>query len=46
VRFDGSESNWDEGMKNLMRTGMTELVVENARAGIDAASLVFAQSIL
>jgi hypothetical protein len=46
VKFDGSESNWDEDMKNLMRTGMTELVVTNARAGIDAASLVFAQSIL
>jgi hypothetical protein len=46
VKFDGSESDWDEDMKKLMRSGMTELVVTNARAGIDAACLVFAQSIL
>lgn len=46
VKSDGGEPSWDENVKMLMRTGMTELVVANAKAGIDAACLVFAQSIL
>ncbi len=46
VKFDGSEGSWDEDFKTLIRTGMTESALANASAGIDAASLVFAQSIL
>jgi hypothetical protein len=46
VRIDGGEADWDEGFKTLMRTGMTTTAMANATSGIDAASLVFAQSIL
>jgi hypothetical protein len=46
VKLDGSETTWGEGTKNLLRTGMTEGALTSARAAIDAASLVFAQSML
>jgi hypothetical protein len=46
VNLDGSETTWGEGVKNLMRAGMTEGAIKSARAAIDAASLVFAQSVL
>ena len=46
VKLDGSETTWGEGTKNLLRTGMTEAAITSARAAIDAASLVFAQSVL
>jgi hypothetical protein len=46
VNLDGSETTWGEGVKNLLRAGMTEGAIKNARAAIDAASLVFAQSVL
>lgn len=46
VKLDGSETTWGEATKNLLRTGMTEGVLASARAAIDAASLVFAQSML
>jgi hypothetical protein len=46
VNLDGSETTWGEGTKNLLRTGMTEGALTSARAAIDAASLVFAQSML
>lgn len=46
VNLDGSETTWGEGTKNLLRTGMTEGAITSARAAIDAASLVFAHSVL
>ncbi len=46
VNLDGSETTWGEGTKNLLRTGMTEGAITSARDAIDAASLVFAQSVL
>ena len=46
VKLDGSETTWGEGTKNILRTGMTNVAITNARAAIDAASLVFAQSVL
>lgn len=46
VKLDGSETTWGEGKKTLIRTGMTEGAITSARAAIDAASLVFAQSML
>jgi hypothetical protein len=46
VKFDGSEATWDDDIKNMLQTGMTETVIANTRAGIDAASLVFAHSAL
>jgi hypothetical protein len=46
VNLDGSETEWGDGVKNLLRAGMTEGVIKGARAAIDAASLVFAQSVL
>jgi hypothetical protein len=46
VKLDGSETTWGEGTKKFLRTGMTESAITSARAAIDAASLVFAQSVL
>jgi hypothetical protein len=46
VKLDGSEATWDDTTKRLLRTGMTEGAITNARAAIDAASLIFAQSVL
>jgi hypothetical protein len=46
VNLDGSRSPWSEEFKRLMSTGITVTVVSNARKAIDAASLVFAQSML
>jgi hypothetical protein len=46
VNLDGSEATWGEELKKVMRTGLTESAVTNAKAAIDAASLVFAQSVL
>src|SRR5256885_7936995 len=46
VKLDGSEATWGDGTKNLLQTGMTESAITNAKAAIDAASLVFAQSVL
>jgi hypothetical protein len=46
VSLDGSETGWGDNLKDLLRKGMTESAITNAKAAIDAASLVFAQSIL
>jgi hypothetical protein len=46
VNLDGSETTWGDGVKNLLRAGMTEGAIKGARNAIDAASLVFAQSVL
>lgn len=46
VKLDGGETTWGEEFKRMLRTGMTESAIKNARAAIDAASLVFAQSML
>lgn len=46
VNLDGSWSPWSEELKGLMSTGITATAVSNARKAIDAASLVFAQSML
>lgn len=46
VNLDGSEAAWDEGIKNLRRVGMTQGALASARSAIDAASLVFAHSVL
>jgi hypothetical protein len=46
VNLDGSEATWGEEVKNLMRTGMTQGALASARSAIDAASLVFAHSVL
>lgn len=46
VNIDGSDTPISEKGKELIRTGMTQGTITNARAAVDAASLVFAQSIL
>jgi len=46
VNLDGSWSPWSEELKRLMSAGITVTAVSNARKAIDAASLVFAQSML
>jgi hypothetical protein len=46
VNLDGSEATWDEDTKNLLRTAMTAGVMTSAKAAIDAASIVFAHSVL
>jgi len=46
VNIDGSDTPLSEKARELIQTGMTQVVITNARAAIDAASLVFAQSIL
>jgi hypothetical protein len=46
VNLDGSEATWDDDTKNLLRTAMTAGVMTSAKAAIDAASLVFAHSVL
>jgi hypothetical protein len=46
VNLDGSWSTWNEKLKRLISNGITVTAVSNARKAIDAASLVFAQSML
>jgi hypothetical protein len=46
VSLDGSHSPWGDQVKQLIRTAMTETAISNARKAVDAASLVFAQSML
>lgn len=46
VKLDGGEASWDEETKRIFREGMTDNVVASTKSGIDAASLVFAQSTL
>ena len=46
VKPDGAETGWGDDVKNMLRTGMTESAITNASTAIDAASIVFAQSIL
>jgi hypothetical protein len=46
VNTDGSWSPWSEELKRLMSAGITTTAVSNARKAMDAASLVFAQSML
>jgi hypothetical protein len=46
VKLDGSEATWTDEVKNLLQTGMTKGAMTNAKGAIDAASLVFAQSVL
>jgi hypothetical protein len=46
VKLDGSPSSWGDELKQLIRAGMTETAISNARKAVDAASLVFAQSML
>jgi hypothetical protein len=46
VKLDGSETSWGDGVKNMLQREMTKGTIASARAAIDAASLVFAQSVL
>jgi hypothetical protein len=46
TKLDGTPSPMDDGLKEFLRTGMTNTAVTNSRTAIDAASLVFAQSML
>jgi hypothetical protein len=46
VKLDGSPSSWSNELKRFIRVGMTETAISNARKAVDAASLVFAQSML
>jgi hypothetical protein len=46
VNLDGSWSPWSEKFKGSMSADITAIEVSNARKAIDAASLVFAQSML
>lgn len=46
TKLDGTPSPMDDGLKEFLRAGMTNTAVANSRAAIDAASLVFAQSML
>jgi len=46
VNMDGSPSSWNTELKRLMSAGMTNTTIQNSRVAIDAASLVFAQSML
>jgi len=46
INLDGSWSPWTEEFKRSICAGITVTAVSNARKAIDAASLVFAQSLL
>lgn len=46
VMKDGSEAEWSGEVKAFFGTGMTDTSIANFAAAIDAASIVFAQSIL
>jgi hypothetical protein len=46
INLDGSWSPWSEELKQLMSSGITATAVSNARKAIDAASLIFAHSML
>lgn len=46
VKLDGRETTWDEKLKRLIQSGMTQGALANARAAIDAASLIFSHSVL
>jgi hypothetical protein len=46
VKLDGSPSTWDEELKSFLSGGMTSTTISNSRTAIDAACLVFAQSML
>ncbi len=46
VSLDGSDKPLSHEAKEIIRTGMTQGAITNARAALDAASLVFAQSVL
>jgi hypothetical protein len=46
VRLDGTDKPMDSGSKQIIQSAMTKLAVTNAKAAVDAASLVFAQSML
>jgi hypothetical protein len=46
VMKDGTEAEWSKEVKMFFGTGMTDTSIGNFTAAIDAASIVFAQSIL
>ena len=46
INLDGIEGPMGDELKEFLRAGMTNTAVANSRAAIDAASLVFAQSML
>ncbi|MGA3373167.1 MAG: hypothetical protein ABSC48_15545 [Terracidiphilus sp.] len=46
IKLDGTQSPWNEKLKEFLCAGMTNTAIANSRAAIDAASLVFAQSML
>lgn len=46
VKLDGSPSSLSDDLKQFIRASMTVTAVANARKAIDAASLVFAHSLL
>jgi hypothetical protein len=46
VNIDGSDKPLSEETKDFLRAGTTKTAITNARTVVDAASLVFAQSIL
>lgn len=46
VNLDGTPSSWSDELKAFLRSGMTRTAISNSKVAIDAASLVFAQSML
>lgn len=46
ARTDGTETEWSDEIKQLFHTGMTTASIANFTNAIDAASIVFAQSVL
>ena len=46
VNLDGSETSWCDDIKNMLQSQMAKGTIKSARVAINAASLVFAQSVL
>lgn len=46
VNLDGTEAAWGDEVKKLLGAGMTQNAIANATTAINAASLVFAESVL
>ena len=46
VNLDGTPTSWGNELKAFLRAGMTDTTVSNSKTAIDAACLVFAQSML
>lgn len=46
VNLDGSETSWGDDLKTMLQRQMAKGTVKSARVAINAASLVFAQSVV